>query len=172
MPQPPPPPLPRVPPRPGRSRAPRPARSAPRWTSASARRAPRPEARGSRSRAIDLSLGPPREGPNRTDPYAQIRAANASADWNRGLLAYWLSHRYYPRQALEAGEDGTVTIELTVARSGRVEAVRSCPGPARNGSTWPPSAPSATRNCRRSRRRCTQDRITFQIPINYILIRN
>ncbi len=173
MPQPPPPlpPIPRAPPRPRVPRAAPGTFGSPMDLSFGPP-PPRPEARGSRSRTIDLSLGPPREGPNRSDPYAQIRAANASADWNRGLLAYWLRHRYYPREAEEAGEDGNVTIELTVARSGRVEAVSVV---SRSGSQWldmaavstfrdaqlPPFTPEMP-----------QDRITFQIPINYILIRH
>ena len=72
---------------------------------------PAPSARGSSgSRFINLSPGPPHEGPNRSDPYAEIRAANASEDWNRGLMAYWLRHRFYPQQAAANGEEGQVVI--------------------------------------------------------------
>jgi protein TonB len=80
-------------------------------------------------------------------------------------------HRYYPRQAAENGEDGTVVIELTVSRSGRVEAARVV---SRSGSQWldmaaigtfrdgqlPPFTPEMR-----------EDRITFTIPITYYLIR-
>ncbi|MBV8915372.1 MAG: energy transducer TonB, partial [Acetobacteraceae bacterium] len=136
--------------------------------------APRPAA-GARSRvasrAIDLSLGPPRQGPLRSDPYADIRAANASADWNRGLMAYWLRHRYYPQQAVENGEDGTVVIELTVNRSGHVEAVDV---KSRSGSQWLDMAAVGTfrsGNLPPFTPEMRDDRITFTIPIHYILIR-
>jgi TonB family protein len=134
--------------------------------------APRPAARGSvASRAIDLSPPPERQGPARSDPYAAIRAANASADWNRGLLQFWLRHRYYPRQAVEDAEQGTVTIQLTVNRSGKVEDVEVV---SRSGSQWLDMAavgtfrgaqlPPFTNEMR-------QDRLTFPIPITYYLIR-
>jgi len=136
--------------------------------------APRP-APGRRSavasRAIDLSPGPPRQGPARSDPYAEIRAANASADWNRGLMSYWLRHRYYPQQAVQDGEDGTVIIELTVNRSGRVESVEL---KSRSGSQWLDMAALGTfRNGQLPpfTPEMTGDRITFPIPIHYILIR-
>ena len=133
---------------------------------------PRPAARGSvASRAIDLSPPPERQGPSRSDPYALIRAANASADWNRGLLQFWLRHRYYPSQAAENGEQGSVTIQLTVNRSGKVEAVDVL---SRSGSQWLDLAavgtfrgaqlPPFTNEMR-------QDRLTFPIPITYYLVR-
>ncbi|HYZ64982.1 MAG TPA: TonB family protein, partial [Acetobacteraceae bacterium] len=134
---------------------------------------PRPAARGTvASRAIDLSPGPPRDGPSRSDPYAQIRARNASVDWNRALEAYWLRHRYYPRQAAEAGEDGTVVIELTVARSGRVESVQLV---SRSGSQWLDMAALGTFRGGQLppfTSEMTEDRITFTIPITYYLIRH
>jgi len=133
---------------------------------------PRAAARGSvASRAIDLSPGPPRQGPSPLDPYAQIRAANASADWNRGLEAYWRRHRYYPRQAAEGGEDGTVVIQLTVNRSGKVESVEI---KSRSGSQWLDMAAVGTfRNGQLPpfTPEMREDRITFTIPINYILLR-
>lgn len=134
--------------------------------------APRPAARGSvASRAIDLSPPPERQGPARSDPYAAIRAASASADWNRGLLQFWLRHRYYPQKAAQEGEQGTVTIQLTVNRSGKVEDVEVV---SRSGSQWLDMAavgtfrgaqlPPFTNEMR-------QDRLTFPIPITYYLIR-
>ena len=135
--------------------------------------APRPAARGSvASRSIDLSPPAERRGPVASDPYAQIRAANASADWNRGLLQYWLQHRYYPEQAAADGEEGEVTVQLTVNRSGRVENVEVL---SRSGSTFLDMAavgtwrgaqlPPFTNEMR-------EDRITFPVPIHYYLIRH
>lgn len=168
----PPPPLPATPPRP---------RPVPRATPGTLSNpmdlsfgpaAPRPAARGSvASRAIDLSPPPERQGPARSDPYAAIRAASASADWNRGLLQFWLRHRYYPQKAAQEGEQGTVTIQLTVNRSGKVEDVEVV---SRSGSQWLDMAavgtfrgaqlPPFTNEMR-------QDRLTFPIPITYYLIR-
>ncbi len=173
-----PPPLPPAepPPRPTARRAPTAPR--PQWGTLSnpmdlslAPSAPRPAARGSvASRAIDLSPPPVRAGSS-SDPYAKIRAANASADWNNGLESYWLKHRYYPEQAVENGEQGSVTLRLTVNRSGRVESVEVI---SRSGSPWLDMAavstwrgaqlPPFTADMR-------EDRITFPIPIQYYLVR-
>ena len=135
--------------------------------------APRPAARGSvASRSLDLSPPQAWDGPASSDPYAQIRAANASADWNRGLLQYWLQHRYYPQQAAADGEQGSVTIQLTVNRSGRVESVEVL---SRSGSQWLDMAALATwRDARLPpfTNEMREDRITFPIPIQYYLIRH
>ena len=133
---------------------------------------PRPAARGSvASRAIDLSPPPERQGPLRSDPYAQIRVANASEDWQRRLLQYWLRHRFYPQQAAESGEQGTVTIQLTVDRSGRVEDVQVL---SRSGSQWLDLAAVSTwRNARLPpfTNEMRQERLIFPVPITYYLVR-
>lgn len=134
---------------------------------------PRPAARGSiASRAFDLSPPPERAAAaSRSDPYAKIRAANASEDWNRGLLAYWLRHRFYPPQAAQNGDEGTVTIQLTVDRSGRVDDVQLV---SRSGSQWLDMAAVATfRNAQLPpfTNEMRQDRLTFPIPITYYLVR-
>ena len=133
---------------------------------------PAPARRGvAMSRGIDLTVPLAARGPSQTDPYAKIRAANASADWNKGLLQYWLAHRFYPQQAAENNEQGSVTIELTVARSGAVESVRVL---SPSGSQWLDMAavgtfrgghlPPFTEEMR-------EDRITFPVPITYYLVR-
>lgn len=176
MPQPPK-PLPPEPPR-SRPRPPTPSRQALGTLSnpmdlSFAPSAPRPAARGSvASRAFDLSPPPERQGASRSDPYAQIRAANASEDWNRGLLQFWLRHRFYPPQAAQSGEEGTVTIQLTVDRSGRVDNVEIV---SRSGSQWLDMAAVATfRNARLPpfTNEMRQDRLTFPIPITYYLVRH
>ena len=85
------------------------------------------------SRALDLSPGAPRAGPSRADAFFDARAQKLGADWMQGVQAYWLRHRYYPRQAGEAGEDGTVDVEITVDRTGRVTAADLV---SRSGSRW------------------------------------
>ncbi len=178
MPQPPP-PLPEAPPRPAPRQAQvRPAPRARQGTLANpmdlsfAPSAPRPAARGRyASGAIDLSPPPERRGGARSDPYALIRAANASADWNRGLLQYWLQHRFYPSKAAEGGEQGTVTIQLTVNRSGRVENVQVL---TRSGSQWLDMAAVGTfRDAKLPpfTSEMREERLTFPIPINYYLVR-
>ncbi len=133
-------PLPSPPPPPPRPRAsppapPRTQFAAPMDLSfgpASPRSAPPP--RGSiASRAIDLSPGPPRPGPNRAEAFFDARARNLGADWMDGVRSYWYRHRYYPAQAVAAREEGTVVIEITVDRSGRVQAVEVT---SRSGSSW------------------------------------
>lgn len=166
------PPRPRPPPRP----APRPALGslgAPmdlNFGQASSR-APAPPRGSTASRAIDFSLGAPKPGPNKSEAFFDIRAANIGADWAQGLAVYWRKHRFYPRQAAESGEDGTVQIELVVNRLGRVESVEI---KSRSGSPWLDMAALSTwRNAQLAPLPAenTDRTITIPLTINYLLIR-
>jgi len=135
-----------------------------------ASRAPAPRVAGS-SRAIDLSLGAPKPGPNKSEAFFDIRAANIGSDWAQGLAAYWRSHRYYPQQAAQNGEDGTVEIKLVVNRLGRVESVEI---QRRSGSPWLDMAALGTwRNAQLAPLPAenTDRTITIPLTINYVLIR-
>lgn len=135
-----------------------------------ASRAPMPRVPGS-SRAIDLSLGAPKLGPNKSEAFFDIRAANIGADWAQGLAAYWRRHRYYPPQAAQNGEDGTVEIQIVVNRQGRVESVEI---QRRSGSPWLDMAAVGTwRNAQLEPLPAenTDRTITIPLTINYLLIR-
>lgn len=135
-----------------------------------ASRAPSPRAAGS-SRAIDLSLGAPKIGPNKSEAFFDIRAANIGADWAQGLAVYWRRHRYYPQQAAQNGEDGTVEIQIVVNRLGRVESVEI---QRRSGSPWLDMAAVGTwRNAQLAPLPAenTDRTITIPLTINYTLIR-
>jgi len=96
-----------------------------------ASRAPAPRPPG--SRGIDFSLGAPKPGPNRSEAFFDIRAKNIGADWAQSISAYGKGHIYYPQQAVEAGEDGSATIQFVVDRSGKVNAVEL---KRSSGSQW------------------------------------
>jgi len=135
-----------------------------------ASRAPAPRI-GKSSRAIDLSLGAPKPGPNKSEAFFDIRAANIGADWAQGLAVYWRAHRYYPQQAAQNGEDGTVEIQLVVNRLGRVESVEI---QRRSGSPWLDMAAIGTwRNAQLAPLPAenTDRTITIPLTINYVLIR-
>ncbi len=135
-----------------------------------AARAPSPRGAGS-SRAIDFSLGAPKPGPNKSEAFFDIRAKNIGADWAQGLAVYWRRHRYYPQQAAQNGEDGTVEIEIVVNRLGRVEAVEIL---RRSGSPWLDMAAVGTwRNAQLAPLPAenTDPTITIPLTINYLLIR-
>ncbi len=135
-----------------------------------ASRAPAPRVAGS-SRAIDLSLGAPKPGPNKSEAFFDIRAANVGSDWAQGLAVYWRNHRYYPQQAAQNGEDGTVEIQLVVNRLGRVESVEI---QRRSGSPWLDMAAVGTwRNAQLAPLPAenTDRTITIPLTINYVLIR-
>lgn len=135
-----------------------------------ASRAPAPRAAGS-SRAIDFSLGAPKPGPNKSEAFFDIRAANIGADWAQGLAVYWRQHRYYPQQAAQNGEDGTVEIQIVVNRLGRVESVEI---QRRSGSPWLDMAAVGTwRNAQLAPLPAenTDRTITIPLTINYMLIR-
>ncbi len=171
----PPPPLPPAPPRPRQQAQQRPLPGAfpppiDLNFGPAASRAPAPRVAGS-SRAIDLSLGAPKPGPNKSEAFFDVRAANIGADWAQGLAAYWRSHRYYPQQAAQNGEDGTVEIQLVVNRLGRVESVEI---QRRSGSPWLDMAAVGTwRNAQLAPLPAenTDRTITIPLTINYVLIR-
>lgn len=131
-----------------------------------------PAPRGSvASRAIDLSLGAPKPGPNKSEAFFDARAAKLGADWASGLAAYWRQHRFYPRQAAEHGEDGTVQVELVVNRLGKVESVEIR---SRSGSPWLDMAALSTwRGAQLAPfpAENTEPRITMTLTINYVLVR-
>ena len=135
-------------------------------------RPPPPAARGTvASRAIDLSLGAPKPGPNKSEAFYDARAAKVGADWANGLAAYWRRHRFYPRQAAESGEDGTVQVELVVNRLGKVESVEIS---RRSGSPWLDMAALSTwRSAQLAPfpAENTDPRVTITLTINYILLR-
>ncbi len=135
-----------------------------------ATRAPAPRAAGS-SRAIDFSLGAPKLGPNKSEAFFDVRAKNIGADWAQGLAVYWRQHRYYPQQAAQNGEDGTVEIQIVVNRLGRVESVEIL---RRSGSPWLDMAAVGTwRNAQLAPLPAenTDRTITIPLTINYLLIR-
>ncbi len=134
-----------------------------------AARAPAPRATGS-SRAIDFSLGVPKTGPNKSEAFFDIRAANIGADWAQCLAVYWRQHRYFPQQAAQSGEDGTVEIQIVVNRLGRVESVEI---KRRSGSPWLDMAAVGTwRNAQLAPLPAenTDPTITIPLTINYVLI--
>ncbi len=105
-----------------------------------ASRLPMPQV-GRSSRAIDLSLGAPKPTPNRNEAFFKVRSANISADWSQTITKHWALHRYYPRQAVENFDQGTVTLKLIINRQGRVESVEVR---SRSGSPWLDMAAVAT----------------------------
>jgi TonB family protein len=121
------------------------------------------------SRSLDLSPGAPK-GPNHADAFFDARAARLGADWEGALMAYWLAHRYYPRQAAEDGADGTVDLELTVDATGRVERAEV---KSRSGNTFLDMAAMGTwRNAKLPPLPPDLgEHYTFSITINYILLR-
>ena len=126
---------------------------------------------GGNTRAVDLSLGTPKAGPNRSEAFFDARAAKIGADWASGLAAYWRIHRFYPRQAIENGDDGTVKVEITVNRQGKVESVEVV---GKSGSPWLDMAALSTwRGAQLAPfpAENTEQRITTTLTINYILLR-
>ena len=126
---------------------------------------------GPASRAVDLSPGAPKAGPDRAEAFFDARARRVGADWASGLQTYWVAHRYYPRQAAENGEDGTVKVELVVNRSGKVESVEVI---GKSGSPWLDMAALSTWRGAQLAPFPAENpdlRTTMSLTINYILIR-
>ena len=92
-----------------------------------------PAARRPPGRGVDLSFGRGFMGAEDTRIFGRSDSKEVGPDWFNRFAAWWDRHRYYPPQAGENGEQGDVTLDLTVARSGRVERVALASG---SGSQW------------------------------------
>lgn len=100
----------------------------------------------------------------------QIQGAEAlGADWRNMLSAWVEAHKYYPRQAIMNGEDGSPEVEVVVRRDGTVRSVEL---ETRSGSQWLDLAllalfrgahlPPFPENAR-------DDETTFSFTMHYIL---
>ncbi len=131
VPQPRPPPPPAPAPRP-RATRPAPAFPTPReWAFTPAAPGGGSPARGA-SRGLNLSFSPRiRGGGGQSSP--DFSAPDAGPDWLNELHAWWDRHGYFPREAAEAGEQGTLSLHLMVNHDGRVAAARLT---MQSGSVW------------------------------------
>ncbi len=107
-------------------------------------------------------------GGNNIEPLGD---GNPGADWLNALSAWIEAHKYYPQEAAEAGEDGTVVVRVMVDHTGRVQSVELRD---RSGSQWldlaaqamfrgahlPPFPPGTS-----------DPDFTFNLTMHYILIR-
>lgn len=133
-----------------------------------------PSAPGSSGTRRDRDAAAAVASPQADAPNAQlrIRGANLGADWRSAFMAWLREHGYYPRQAVEAGEDGTAVVRFTVDRTGRVSGLQLI---GRSGSIWldagaqallrgrsVPPFPTSTR----------EDSAEIDLTINYILRRH
>jgi TonB family protein len=80
-----------------------------------------------------LSLGLPKRGPDNSTPYSLETDAEVGPDWRAALSAWVAEHSYYPSQALELRQEGTVRILVTTMPDGRVLSVDL---ERRSGSPW------------------------------------
>ncbi|MEJ1977389.1 MAG: energy transducer TonB [Acetobacteraceae bacterium] len=166
-------PLPPLPPRPRAARpSPRPVtRPEPRSPSGfplpqnwALSQAPSLSARG-------VSSGTAPRGSHDDQNYKHIGGADPGPDWLDELHRWAAAHAYYPTEAAEAGEAGSVTVQVQIDHYGNVLSVDMV---SRSGSQWldlawlgewrhakVPSFPQGTMG----------DTTTLQYTINYILIR-
>ncbi len=119
---------------------------------------------------------PTREGPTGASSggldVRQTAGPALGRDWFGQLDAWWRQHRFYPNEAAERGEDGTVSLQIVVDPYGKVQAVAV---QTRSGSMWldsgalsifrnaklPPFPPGAEGG-----------NATIDLNINYILVRH
>jgi periplasmic protein TonB len=82
---------------------------------------------------IASQAGSPPTDLHRPDYSIKVTGAQVGSDWIAMLHAWWSQHGYYPPQAAQAGEDGTVRIHVVVNRYGKVLGVELI---GRSGSQW------------------------------------
>jgi len=80
-----------------------------------------------------LSLGLPRKGPQNISPYSVDTDADVGPDWRNALSAWVNEHAYYPSQAAQTGQEGTVQVLVTTMPDGHVISVDL---EKRSGSPW------------------------------------
>ncbi len=85
------------------------------------------------SRSLDLAMGPVIAGGTIHDAVPHVSSPGASSDYLEGISEYIETHKFYPEQAAEAGEEGTSVISVTIARDGRVKDVHLVESA---GSNW------------------------------------
>lgn len=86
-----------------------------------------------RNRGIDLAFAPAGSFADRLQQGAHSDDPNVGEDWLNLVSAWWNRHGYYPPQAGLNGEQGVVTVGLTVRHDGKVVAIRL---EGRSGSQW------------------------------------
>jgi periplasmic protein TonB len=118
-----------------------------------------------------LSLTLPHRGPADPTPYSMDTDAEVGTDWRNALSAWVEEHSYYPTQAAEMHQQGSVRVLVTTLPNGRVTSVELERG---SGSPWldlalqgmfrgaklPPLPKSAG-----------QQPVPFHFTMHYILIR-
>lgn len=131
----------------------------------------RPPPGSAASRAFDLSLDMTKPRPPKLGAHADARVANAVGDWLDSAVAVLQRRGYYPRAAGLQGEDGTAVARLLIDRSGKVLSVElvqrtgfalldAASLAAVRGAKLPPP-PAELQG----------ETFTWDIPINYVLIR-
>ena len=121
--------------------------------------------------AANTAPGPAAAGDMSFGQFATLTAGQVEPSWINALHDWWLQHGYYPSQAVALQQAGSVRIQITVDRSGKVRSVRLLHSAASpwldmgaqdvfRGSTVPPFPPNTK-----------DDQITLELTINYIIAR-
>lgn len=119
------------------------------------------------SRALDLSIGPAKPGSLRAT--SDLRSPRAAEELMAALESWWVRHSYYPGQAAQAGEEGTVRIRLQADRFGKVVSVEL---QSRSGSPWLDMAALGTfRNAKLAVPSNAGETFTVDLTVNYVLVR-
>jgi periplasmic protein TonB len=80
-----------------------------------------------------LSLTLPHRGPNDPTPYSVDTDADVGLDWRNALSQWVEEHSYYPNQAAEMHQQGSVKVLVTTLPNGQVTSVELERG---SGSPW------------------------------------
>jgi protein TonB len=76
---------------------------------------------GMNSHALDLAAGPLVRNGHLVDSVSHTMGTHGYGDYMELLDAFVEEHKYYPRSAAEAGEEGTAELEVTVTPDGTVK---------------------------------------------------
>ena len=97
-----------------------------------------------------------------------MAGAHVGPDWRNELSAWVRNHAYYPEQAAMNGEDGDVMVQVVARPNGHVTSVEMV---QRSGSRWLDMALTALFRDANLPPLHTDEGITFNFTMHYILIR-
>jgi protein TonB len=76
------------------------------------------------TRGLDLTAGPVVRNGRLTDSVTHVVGQHGVSDYMEALSAFVEAHKFYPKEALEAGQEGASSLLVTIARDGTVKRVR------------------------------------------------
>lgn len=70
---------------------------------------------------LNLAVGPVIQNGRITESVTHVRGAHGNEDYAEEIRAFVETHKYYPQQAAQNGEEGAATLTVTIRRDGSIK---------------------------------------------------